>query len=147
MSPWSIKQFCPVLQIELRLLVWTSSTGWAEASQTWAETAFSQLDMPALEESIAAFAKKLLRMERGLPSNQVGKLRTLLMPCVSCMSNERDTIVPRSCLTASQKIHRSAVRLMAAAHIVRLDANCCCLYHIIAFSSPMMHLVLLTAPI
>ncbi|KAL0028415.1 hypothetical protein WJX77_005025 [Trebouxia sp. C0004] len=60
-------------EIELRLLVWTSSTGWAEASQTWAETAFSQLDMLALEESIAAFAKRLLRMERGLPSNQVVK--------------------------------------------------------------------------
>ncbi len=85
MSLSSIKQFCPVLQIELRLLVWTSSTGWAEASQTWAETAFSQLDMPALEESIAAFAKKLLRMERGLPSNQVWQLHTLLRPCVSCM--------------------------------------------------------------
>jgi hypothetical protein len=58
--------------------------------------------MPALEESIAAFAKKLLRMERGLPSNQVWKLHTLLRPCVSCMSNERDAMVPKSCLIASE---------------------------------------------
>lgn len=62
-----------MLQIELRLLVWTSSTGWAEASQKWAETPFSQLDMPVLEDSIAAFSKKLLRLEQGLPTNQVRK--------------------------------------------------------------------------
>ncbi len=59
--------------------------------------------MPALEESIAAFAKKLLRMERGLPSNQVWMLRILLRPCVLCMSNERDSMVPRSCLIASEQ--------------------------------------------
>ena len=70
----------PVLQIELRLLVWTSSTGWAEASQKWAETPFSQLDMPVLEDSIAAFSKKLLRLEQGLPSNQVRKPQGCIAP-------------------------------------------------------------------
>ncbi|KAL3154308.1 hypothetical protein ABBQ32_013793 [Trebouxia sp. C0010 RCD-2024] len=58
-------------EIELRLLVWTSSSEWAEASTTWAQTPFTLLDVSSLEDCTAKFAKSVLRMERSLPSNQV----------------------------------------------------------------------------
>ena len=61
----------PDLQIELRLLVWTSSSEWGEASQIWAQTPFTLLDMSSLEDFTAKAAKSVLRMERGLPANQV----------------------------------------------------------------------------
>ena len=100
----------PVLQIELRLLVWTSSTGWAEASQKWADTPFSQLDMPVLEDSIAAFSKKLLRLEQGLPTNQVRKPQG----CVA-QFYESCTIMAASLFTAiSMMHHRLAISRSAA---------------------------------
>ncbi|KAL3139803.1 hypothetical protein ABBQ38_004104 [Trebouxia sp. C0009 RCD-2024] len=60
-------------EIELRLLVWTSSSEWAEASLTWAQTPFTLLDVSSLEDCTAKFTKSVLRMERSLPPNQVVK--------------------------------------------------------------------------
>ena len=59
------------VQVELRLLVWTSRTEWAELWQRWSDTPFAQLDFATLEIVTAAFLKKLARMDKGLPSNQV----------------------------------------------------------------------------
>ena len=61
--------------------MWTSSSEWAEASQQWADTAFLQLAMPALEASITSFAAKLNRMEQGLPANQVHLLTAQQIVC------------------------------------------------------------------
>lgn len=57
--------------MELRLLVWTSRAEWAELWQKWSDTPFVQLDFTSLESTTAAFQKKLARMDKGLPSNQV----------------------------------------------------------------------------
>lgn len=59
------------MQVELRLLVWTSTADWTAAWQKWADTPFAQLDFTSLESTTAAFLKKLARMDKGLPTNQV----------------------------------------------------------------------------
>ena len=59
------------VQVELRLLVWTSRTEWADLWQRWSDTPFAQLDFATLESTTAAFLKKLACMDKGLPSNQV----------------------------------------------------------------------------
>ena len=74
------------MQVELRLLVWTCTTDWAAAWQKWADTPFAQLDFTLLESTTAVFQKKLARMDKGLPTNQVPKA----IKCLAC------TVMPGS---------------------------------------------------
>ncbi len=74
------------LQVDLRLLLWSSDQQWGILLKKWLSTPFRQLTLATMESSVAAFQKMLPRMEQRLPANEVNNLHRMGPELPECCS-------------------------------------------------------------
>jgi dynein heavy chain len=60
-----------MMDVDLKLNLWTSKREWGELTQDWGAMKFEDVDVSAMEETVQKFYKNVCKAERGLPPNKV----------------------------------------------------------------------------